>query len=241
MFLVNASRAGCEAAGTCSGLRAAARRKYVEDGTSSRLVPGRLHSHQPHQAGQLAGGGADSIFFMTVHSPRHQICRHVVANQPVMGWCDEKSTTQQIELFALAIVLAQHPSRNPPVLPGTDRCLPTTVVQHMRRTVRQQHDISTHQLSRCSRLRILDNGAALDYDVIRDFVCRSLAPGNAPRRTIGTADLELTGYSDDLQEMAQPIDFRHWTSGTGNDETSYRNCALVLLIAHVSKPGSVRG
>lgn len=119
-----------------------------------------------------------------------------------MGWRNEKSTTQQIELLAVAIVLAQRPSRRSPVLPGMDRRLPATVVQHMRRTVRQQDDVSTHQLSCRSRLWILDNGAALDDHMVRDFVCRGLAPDNTPRSTVGTADLKLTGYGDDLQEMA---------------------------------------
>ena len=63
-----------------------------------------------------------------------------------MGWRDEKPSTQQIQLLALAIVLAQHPSGRAPTLSRVpDRRLPATVVQHMRRTVRQQHDISAHQ------------------------------------------------------------------------------------------------
>ncbi|WP_281405875.1 MULTISPECIES: EamA family transporter [unclassified Mesorhizobium] len=40
--------------------------------------------------------------------------------------------------------------------------------------------------------------------------------------------------------MAEPVHFRHWTSKTGNGETSYRNCALVLSVAHISKPGYAR-
>src|ERR1051325_10613728 len=111
---------------------------------------------------------------------------------------------------------------------GTDRCLPTTVVQHMRCTVRQQHDISAHQLPCCFRLRILENGAALDDDVVGNFVRRSLTPDNAPRCTVGAADLEVTGNGNDLQEMAKPVHFRHWTSKTGSGDTAYRNCALVL-------------
>ncbi len=112
------------------------RRKGVENGASSRSVAGRLHTHQPHQTGQLVGSGTDTIFFTAVRGPRHEICGEVVTDQSVMRRRDEKSTTQQIELLALAIVLAQHPSGRPPVLPGMDRSLPATVVQYMRRTMR---------------------------------------------------------------------------------------------------------
>ncbi|GLQ53313.1 hypothetical protein GCM10010862_05710 [Devosia nitrariae] len=119
-----------------------------------------------------------------------------------MRWCNEKSSTQQIELLALAIVLAKHPSGGGPTFVSTDWRSATTVVQNMRCTVWQQNDISTQQLLRCSRLRILDNGSALDYHVVGNLVLRSLAPGNSPRGTVGAAELELTRNGDDLEEMA---------------------------------------
>jgi hypothetical protein len=100
----------------------------------------------------------------------------------------------------------------------------------MRRTVRQHHDISAHQLSRRSRSRVLNSGAALDDDLVRDFVCRGLAPNNMPRSTIRAADLELTGYGDDLQEVAQPVDLGHSTARGWRTFHSQKLCHILPII-----------
>lgn len=79
--------------------------------------------------------------------------------------------------------------------------LAAAVVQHMRRTVREQHDIPASKLLHRSRIRVLENGPALDDDMVGDLVGRGLRPDKTPWCAVGAADLELAGHGDDLQEM----------------------------------------
>jgi hypothetical protein len=76
------------------------------------------------------------------------------------------------------------------------------VVQDVCRPVRQQHNISGRQLSTRPRLRIFNNGSALEYDAVGNLVRRGLSPGYTPWRTIDASNLQLAGDGHYLQEMA---------------------------------------
>ncbi len=157
---------------------------------------------------------------MAVHSPYHQIRGQVIANQPIMGRSDEKSPAQHVQMLTLAIILAEHPSCGTLAIVGKPRRMSAAIVQHVRRPVRQQHDISAHQFPGRPGLRILNNGPALEHDVVGNLVRRGLGPGHTPWRTVGAADLQLASDGDYLQEMAQPVDLGHRTPlGVGKEKS----------------------
>jgi hypothetical protein len=137
----------------------------------------------------------------------------IVADQPVIGRPDEKSPAQHVQPLALPAILAEPQSRGTLAIAGRGRRMSAAIVQDVRGPVRQEQDISAQQFAGRARLRILDNGAALEHDMVGNFVRRGLGPGNTPWRTIGTADIEPASDGNHLQEMAQPVDLGHRTSG----------------------------
>ncbi|MNY69540.1 hypothetical protein D3C86_2074900 [compost metagenome] len=76
--------------------------------------------------------GHDALFTMAVHGPYHQIRGKIIANQPIMGRSDEKSSAQQVQMLALAIILAEHPSCRTLAIVGKPWRMSATIVQHVR-------------------------------------------------------------------------------------------------------------
>ncbi len=115
-------------------------------------------------------------------------------------------------MIALAVILAEHPSCRTLAIVGKTRRMSAAIVQNVRRPVRQQHDISSHQLHGRLGLRILDNRPALEHDVVGNLVRCGLGPGHTPWLAVDATDLQPASDGDHLQELAQPVDLGHRTS-----------------------------
>jgi hypothetical protein len=59
-----------------------------------------------------------------------------------MGRPDDKSPAQHVQMLALVVILAEHPSSRTLAIVSEPRCMSAAIVQHVRRPVRQQHDIA---------------------------------------------------------------------------------------------------
>jgi hypothetical protein len=112
-------------------------------------------------------------------------------------------------MLALAVILAEHPAYRALAIVSKPRCVSAAIVQHVRRPVRQQHDIAAHELPGRLHLWILDDGPALERDAVGILVRRGLVPGHTPWRAVGAANLKPASDGDHFQEMAQPVDLGH--------------------------------